>query len=107
MGFSLVAARGLFSSCGVWAPHCSGVSLIAEHRLSGMQASIVAALGLSGCASLALEQRLNHCGAWISLPHGMWDLSGSGIKFMSPALAGRFFTTEPPGKPSRIIFKIK
>jgi len=29
----------------------------------------------------------------------MWDLPGPGIKPMSPALAGRFFTTEPPGKP--------
>ena len=29
----------------------------------------------------------------------MWDLPGPGIKPMSPALAGRFFTTESPGKP--------
>jgi len=29
----------------------------------------------------------------------MWDLSESGIKLMSPALAGGFFLTEPPGKP--------
>ena len=28
----------------------------------------------------------------------MWDLPGSGIKPVSPARAGRFFTTEPPGK---------
>ena len=34
------------------------------------------------------------------LLHGLWDLLGPGIKFMSPALAGRFFTTEPPGKPT-------
>ena len=27
----------------------------------------------------------------------MWDLPGPGIKPMSPALAGGFFTTEPPG----------
>jgi len=27
------------------------------------------------------------------------DLPDPGIKPMSPALAGRFFTTEPPGKP--------
>ena len=30
---------------------------------------------------------------------GMWNLSRSGIKPLSPALAGGFFTTEPPGKP--------
>ena len=29
----------------------------------------------------------------------MWDLSGSGIEAMSPAMAGGFFNTEPPGKP--------
>jgi len=28
----------------------------------------------------------------------MWDLLGPGIKPMSPALAGEFLTTEPPGK---------
>ena len=31
------------------------------------------------------------------LPQG--NLANTGIKPMSPALAGRFFTTEPPGKP--------
>ena len=29
----------------------------------------------------------------------MWDLPGSGIKSMSPVLAGGFFTSQPPGKP--------
>jgi len=29
----------------------------------------------------------------------MWDLPVSEIKPMSPALAGGFFTTEPPGSP--------
>ena len=29
----------------------------------------------------------------------MWDLSASEIKAMSPAMAGGFFNTEPPGKP--------
>ena len=28
----------------------------------------------------------------------MWDLPGLGLKPMSPALAGGFLTTEPPGK---------
>ena len=30
--------------------------------------------------------------------HGMWDLPGPGIELMSPALAGGFPTTVPPGK---------
>ena len=34
----------------------------------------------------------------LDAPH-MWDLPGSGIKSMSPALTGGFFTTEPPRKP--------
>ena len=29
----------------------------------------------------------------------MWDLPGSGLEPVSPALAGRFLTTVPPGKP--------
>ena len=29
----------------------------------------------------------------------MWDLPGPGIEPVSPALAGGFLTTEPPGKP--------
>ena len=31
------------------------------------------------------------------------DLPNPGIKMASSALAGRFFTTEPPGKPPRLI----
>ena len=29
----------------------------------------------------------------------MWDLPGPGLKPVSPALAGGFLTTAPPGKP--------
>ena len=29
----------------------------------------------------------------------MWDLPGPGLKPVSPALAGGFLTTVPPGKP--------
>ena len=32
-------------------------------------------------------------------PSSMWDPPGPGIEPMPPALPGRFFTTEPPGKP--------
>ena len=31
------------------------------------------------------------------------DLPNPGIKSMSPTLAGRFFTTEPPGKPMLLV----
>ena len=31
----------------------------------------------------------------------MWNLLGSGMERMSPAMTGGFFTPEPPGRPSR------
>ena len=37
----------------------------------------------------------------------MWDPPGLGIKPVSPALAGRFFTTEPPEKLLNNLFKWK
>ena len=37
---------------------------------------------------------------WSGLPFpSPGDLPDPGVKLMSPALAGGFFTTEPPGKP--------
>ena len=46
---------------------------------------------LERLASLVAEHRLS-C---------MWDLPRSGIEPASPTLAGKLFTTEPPGKPLR------
>ena len=37
----------------------------------------------------------------------MWDLPGPGLEPVSPALAGRFLTTVPPGKPSSPVLKGK
>ena len=51
--------------------------------------------GFSRCGSWALEQRLNSCGTWAYLLHSMWDPP---IPEIEPAMTGRFFTTEPPGK---------
>ena len=34
----------------------------------------------------------------------MWNFPGSVIEPMSPALAGRFFIIEPPGKPNHWVF---
>ena len=40
-------------------------------------------------------------GCWSGLPFPFpEDLPGSGTEPESPALAGEFFTTEPPGKPT-------
>ena len=55
--------------------------------------------GCSSCSSRALEHRRNSHGAWAELRCRMWDLPGPGTEPVSPALAGRFFTTEPPSPP--------
>ena len=75
-----LAALGLH--CGARASHCSGFSCCR-------------ALALGACA---LECRLSSCGTRAYLLHGMWDLPGPGLEPVSPALAGRFLTTAPPGK---------
>ena len=36
----------------------------------------------------------------------MWDLPGPGLEPMSPALAGRFLITAPPGKPLTYLFEL-
>ena len=88
--FSLVAVSGLLIAVA---------SLIAERGLQGTWASAGAAHGLSSCSSPAVELRFSTCDAWAWLLHGMGDVSRPGIEPVFPALAGRFFTTEPPGKP--------
>ena len=66
-----------------------------------MRASVAVACGLSSCGSWALERRLSSCGARALLLRGMWDLPRPGLKPVSPALAGGFLTTAPPGKTSK------
>ena len=93
--FSLVEVRG-------------GYSLVTEHGFSLrwlflVQSMGTRACGLGSCGSWALEHRLS-CGAQAYLLCGLWDLPRPGIEPMSPALAGRFFTTEPPGKPLHVLF---
>ena len=80
-----------FSSCGkrgplfiaVRGPLTIAASLVAEHRLQ--------------------TRRLSSCGSQAQLLRGMWDLPRPGLEPVSPALAGRFLTTAPPGKPGRRI----
>ena len=76
-----------FSSCGergplfmaVRGPLTIAASLAVEHRLQ--------------------MRRLSNCGSRAQLLRGMWDLPRPGLEPVSPALAGRFSTTVPPGKP--------
>ena len=82
-----------FSSCGergplfiaVHGPLTITASLVAEHRLQA--------------------RRLSSCGARAQLLCGMWDLPTPGLELTSPALAGGFSTTAPPGKPINCDFK--
>ena len=83
------------SSCGkrgplfiaVRGPLTIAASLVAEHRLQ--------------------TRRLSNRGSRAQLLRGMWDLPRPGLEPVSPALAGRFSTTAPPGKPQRILFLIR
>ena len=83
-----------FSSCGergplfvaVRGPLTVAASLVAEHRLQ--------------------TRRLSSCGSRAQPLRGMWDLPRPGLEPVSPALAGRFSTTAPPGKPPAQPFKL-
>ena len=103
MGFSLVAASRGSSLIVVHRLFIVVASLFVEHGLQNVQASVGAVQGLSGCSSWALKHRLNSYGAWAQLICNMWDLPRPGIDPMSSALAGGFFTTEPPGKPLKFL----
>ena len=82
-----------FSSCGergplfivVRGPLSVTASLVGEHRLQ--------------------MRRLSSCGSRAQLLCGMWDLPRPGLEPVSPALAGGFLTTAPPGKPDLNFFK--
>ena len=81
-----------FSSCGkrgplfiaVHGPLTIAAYLVAEHRLQ--------------------TRRLSNCGSRAQLLRGTWDLPRPGLDPVSPALAGRLATTEPPGKPCNSSF---
>ena len=81
------------SSCGkrgplliaVRGPLTIAASLVAEHRLQA--------------------RRLSNCGSRAQVLRGMWDLPRPGLEPVSPASAGRFSTTAPPGKPQVGSFK--
>ena len=60
--------------------------------------------GFSSCSPRALEHRPGSCGPRTQLFCGMWDSPTPGFVSLSLALAGEFFTTEPPGKPLAFFF---
>ena len=53
-----------------------------------------------------LSREFSRQGYWSGLPFtSPGDLPDPGVELMCPALAGRFFTTEPPGKPRAGLIK--
>ena len=90
LGFALAAESRGSSRCGARASHCSDFCF---------GAWALGHAGFSSCSFQALEHRLSSRSTWASLLLGMWGLPGSGIKPVSPALAGGFFTTKPLGNP--------
>ena len=76
-----------------------------------MDISVVCCLITKSCPSLFATPWTVHCWAplcmgfprveyWSGLPFpSPGDLPNPGMEAASPALAGEFFTTEPPGKP--------
>ena len=76
-----------------------GLPVVAES--GGCSPAAVCGL-LTAVASLVLEQGLQGTQASVVVAHELsckWDLPRPGIEPVSSALAGGFFTTEPPGKP--------
>ena len=64
---------------------------------------------LTVAASLVVEHklqmhRLSSCGSRAQVLRSMWGLPRPGLEPVSPALAGRFSTTAPPGKPKPCIY---
>ena len=96
--FPSCGEQGLVSSCGAQASHYVAFLLWS----TGFRA-----LGFSICSSQALGHTFSSCGSQAKLLSSMWDLPGSGTKLASPALAGKFFITEPPGKPSNLALKMQ
>ena len=90
--FGLCFCARAFSSRGKWGPLFIAVRgpltiaapPIAEHKLQ--------------------TRRLSNCGSWAQSLRGMWDLPRPGLEPVFPALAGRFSTTVPPGKPKFFFF---
>ena len=101
-----VAARGLSlvaTSRGYPLSRCMGFSL---QWLLLLQSMGSRRAGFSSCGMqaqqlwlAALERRLSSCGARAQLLRCMWDVPGPRLEPVSPALAGGFLTTAPPGEP--------
>ena len=77
--------HGLFSSCNEW-----GLLFVLVHRLLIASHCGTWALGHRALELQLLDSRVQ--------AQQLWDLPRPEIQLESPAVAGRFFATEPPGR---------
>ena len=91
-----------FSSCGEWGSYC----LVAEPWLQGSWASGIASHRLSPSSFPASRAQTGSVvvANWLSCSAASGIFLDKRIEPEFPALAGGFFTTEPPGKPLCIFF---
>ena len=89
--------HGLFSGSSAWTPHCSCFSRCGA---SGFRAARLQELWFP--CSIAQAQSWWHTDLVVA-----WYVEPSRISHWTPALAGRFFTTEPPLIPFCLIFFLK
>ena len=87
-----------FSSCGEWGPLFIAVHGPLTIGASHHRGPLAAEHRLQTC-------RLSTCGSRAQPLRSMWDPPRPGLEPVSAALAGRFSTTAPPGKP-RMTFLI-
>ena len=86
---------------------CVGSSFLCEGFLQLRQVGATLHCGarashycsLSCCGAQAPDAQAQQLCSRAQLLRGMWDLPRPGLEPVSPALAGRFSTTAPPGKP--------
>ena len=104
VGFSPVAVSRGFSSCDTPASH-RGASSVSEHGLQDTHTSVTAACELRSDSSGAPEHRLHSCGAWASLPRGLWDLPRPEIQPVSLHWQVDCLPLSQPGKRPHILLE--
>ena len=99
--FSLVVVSRGYSLVTVWS-FLIAVAYLMGHCLWGVWSLVVVAHRLSSWGLRALEYRLSRCGGRVQF--ALQHVGSSQIRFctLSPALAGRFFPTELPGRCSTV-----
>ena len=96
--FSSCGDQGATLCCDMRASHCGGFSL---------QSTGSRRVGFSSCGSWAPDAQAQQL--WLTglvAPRHVGS-SRPGLEPVSPALAGGFLTTAPPGKPGNASFKVR